>query len=96
MTDHEVYVSIPREVEAMQYTGGNINEVQDFGHPHVLLGPNVFEADAGTVRTLWVITPSGSVQAYPGAWLLRRDRDDVWPVHDEIFRRTYRRKDGSD
>lgn len=66
-------------VEAMQWTGDNLQKLRDFAGPHLEVRPINEFADG-----LYVIVPEGEMWARPGDWVIK-EGDMVYPVIKEVF-----------
>lgn len=82
-----LYRSKPQEVEAIQWTGDNADEVLS-----AVPDKTMYYREAGTMRLLagvdgaqeWVPVPVGHWLVHPPG-----DLSDVWPVEDDYFRNKY-------
>ena len=73
------FVKKPIQIEAVQWTGENWDEIQPF-------------AGLAVVRNeehLLVETDEGTMMAYPGDWIIRGIIGEYYPCKDEVFRATY-------
>jgi len=81
------YRSKPQEVEAIQWTGDNLEEVEEFG---VMFRFTVLWGDA-----LQVLAGKDGAQKYvpvpEGHWIVRAtgDLSDHWPVDPDYFANKY-------
>lgn len=80
------YVSKPTVIEAVQYTGINTEELQDFA------GDNfVFETDVlfATFAKVWDKLHESWIKVEPGNWIIRGTRGEFYPCADDVFREKY-------
>ena len=91
------YMSKPRSIEAMQWTGENNAEVMQWTGDHVakdLAGYDdgtellVFVPLAYPQPKLFVAANNAYVPVAPGEWILR-DKLGFYPCKDEVFRMNY-------
>ena len=80
------WVKKPIEVEAVQWTGDNWEEVFDF------VGPSVSMRHAPT-KTLVVKTLEGEMQAHLGDYIIEGIKDEFYPCRKDIFLSTYEEVD---
>lgn len=73
------YVSRPREVDAVQFTGNNIAELKKFG------GHAVTDAKNGY---LWIELSHGGALLRPGFWLVRGEKG-LSVLSDANFQNVY-------
>lgn len=72
----------PVEIEAIQWTGGNVDEIREFagedvGYHH------------STTGQLAIETSEGSIWATPGDWVIRGVKGEHYPCKPDIFEWTY-------
>lgn len=72
----------PVEIDAVQWTGGNVEDVRAFagngvGYHH------------STTGTLYVETIEGTMRALPGDWIIRGVQGEYYPFKPDIFKATY-------
>ena len=81
------YRSKPQEVEAIQWTGDNLDEIEAFGvkFRYSVLWQEPFMFKAGKDGA------QGYVDVPVGYWIVRQpgDLSDHWPVEDSYFRSKY-------
>lgn len=89
----------PVEIEAIQYTGDNLEQVLEFTgkHPSWDNWFRSFEDYSNHVRAsgniFKIITLEGTMEATPGYWIIRGVNGEYYPCHPEIFEKTYDRVD---
>lgn len=74
----------PVEVEAVQFTGDNGDQIQVWSYNHVR---PLYEMHAPPV--LKVPTLEGVMKASVGDWIVRGVADEYYPVKPDIFKATY-------
>ena len=72
----------PVEIEAMQWTGNNIEEIS------VFCGENSAILDG---RQLYIFTLEGTLRADAGDWIIRGVKGEVYPCKPDIFEQIYER-----
>lgn len=72
----------PVEIEAVQWVGLNINEVNEFARPWRV------KVDQAS-RKLRVETLEGHVWATEGDWIIKGVQGEVYPCKPDIFAETY-------
>ena len=72
----------PVEIEAMQWTGNNIEEIS------VFCGENSAILDG---RQLCIFTLEGTLRADAGDWIIRGVKGEVYPCKPDIFEQIYER-----
>ncbi len=70
------------EIDAVQYTGKNQNEIADF-YPGAA---GAFGSDAIFIETL-----EGTMQASPGDWIIKGTEGEFYPCKPSVFERKYER-----
>lgn len=89
----------PVEIEAIQYTGDNLEQVLEFTGKHPSWGNwfRSFEDYSNHVKNndniFKIITLEGTMEATPGYWIIRGVNGEHYPCHPEIFEKTYERVD---
>ena len=77
------YRKKPVEIEAIQWTGNNLEEVEAF----------VVNAEGRQFDTvgesLFIHTLEGSMRAKPGDYIIKGVKDEFYPCDESIFRITY-------
>jgi len=76
-----LYLKKPVVIEAVQFTGDNIGEIEKFSGARCVLG------DSGT----WfaIVTLEGTMRADPGDWIIKGVSGEFYPCKPGIFARTY-------
>jgi hypothetical protein len=95
-----VYISRPCEVEAVQWTGDNFEQVLAFGA--TLRGR--MRDDYSGIHHLEMLTGVNGDQKFVpisvGTWIVRNHDDNIdphyWPVDDTYFRRKYEPKESKE
>lgn len=72
----------PVEVEAVQWTGGNVEDVRAFGGDDI-------GYHHSTTGTLYIETMEGTMKALPGDWIIRGVQGEYYPCRPDIFKATY-------
>jgi hypothetical protein len=80
------YRKKPIVVEAVQWSGNNIEEVRDFASSQSL--PVTFEPGRVYIETL-----EGVMAADIGDWIIRGVRGELYPCKPDIFAATYEEGD---
>lgn len=80
------YTSRPNTVDAIQWTGSNLTELEEFAGDKIELIVNV-----GLVLKAGIDGVQGWVKVPVGHWLVSKpnDRRDIWPVEDNYFKGKY-------
>jgi len=79
------YRKKPIEVEAIQWTGHNRNEVELFAGKSLILGH-----DLGVfLGCLEIPTLEGIMKAQAGDWIIRGIKRELYPCKADIFAATY-------
>jgi hypothetical protein len=73
------YRKKPIEIEAVQWTGSNADEIEEF------IG-QVWKAAPDRIR---INTPEGTMVATPGDWIIRGVAGELYPCKPDIFEQTY-------
>ncbi len=72
----------PLTIEAVQWTGDNLDEIQAFDPDHRrILG--------GGAMPLVIWTLEGPLNAQVGDWIVRGVKGELYPVKPEVFEATY-------
>jgi hypothetical protein len=66
-------------IEAVQFTGDNVDEVSKLGPDVVLQKDN----------KLIIITLEGDMRANVGDWIIKGVADELYPCRHDVFLRTY-------
>jgi hypothetical protein len=79
------YRKKPIEVEAIQYTGKNIGEIESF------LGykPKKYYDDITNLTILAIETMEGALGATENDWIIKGIRGEFYPCKPDIFQETY-------
>lgn len=95
------YRKKPVVIEAIRWTGDNLQEVIGFTGKHQRWGEwfqswEEYEArvkaDGGIFK---IITLEGSMEASPGDWIIRGVKGEYYPCKNEIFTMTYEPVEGA-
>lgn len=90
-----VYTSKPAIVKALQWTGINIEQVwkalTEIGAEHIqhITQEEFWEQMEAAGGSLLCVTPSGTVYAQVGDYIVFRSADDFYPVPADLFREKY-------
>jgi hypothetical protein len=78
------YRKRPVVIEAVQWNGGNINEVWDAFGAERIYGPT--EANPS-----WIVisTLEGDMRADVGDWIIRGVKGELYPCRNDVFTETY-------
>ena len=82
------WVKRPVEIEAVQWTGDNWDEVFDF------VGPSLFMHSA-PAKVLIIRTLEGAMEALTGDYIIKGIKNEFYPCREDIFLETYDRADGA-
>jgi len=74
----------PVEVEAVQWTGSNINELWDVFSAENIYGPTEKNPDWLIIATL-----EGDMRADVGDWIIQGVKGELYPCKPDIFDATY-------
>ena len=78
----KTFVKKPVKVQAVQWTGNNYKEIDDFvGH---ISFPYSFDRDTLIIETL-----EGNHYARKGDWIIRGINGEFYPCKPDIFEKTY-------
>ena len=82
------YVKKPIPIEAMQWTGNNVDEISTF------VGENIYfdsidEVNLTGKRNIRIHTLEGEMSAHIGDYIVRGPYGEFYPVKREIFEKTY-------
>lgn len=80
------YRKKPVEIEAIQYIGNNVEEVEEFVGNQLLRYNNTQEEND---YSLGIPTLEGIMKALVGDYIIRGVRNEFYPCKPEIFRITY-------
>lgn len=85
----------PVVIEAVQYWGDNLREVLDFTgkHPSFDQYFSSFDEYAAHVardrQAFKIITLEGTMEAFPGDWIIKGVKGEFYPCKPDIFAATY-------
>lgn len=88
-----IFESIPQQVQAIQWTGHNVEEILDFGAPVcIACEPPLDDGYITLELTAGVNGVQGLVPLPIGHWIVGRLGEimDFWPVEDNYFQNKYR------
>lgn len=91
------YKKKPVEIEAIQWTGDNLKQVLEFTgkHPRFDEWFSSFEEYRTHVHNdrhvFKIITLEGTMEAYPGDYIIKGVKGEFYPCKPEIFLMTYER-----
>ena len=75
------YVKKPIEVEAVQWTGDNAKEVQEFTKWHAC--QNIYG------KSMIIETLEGDMEASTGDYIIKGVNGEFYPCNPDIFKKTY-------
>lgn len=78
----KVYRKKPVEVEAVEWTGSNLDEILEWAGNAVSVHP-------GNDTELSVVTNHGSTTASAGDYIIKSPADEFYPCTKEVFVATY-------
>lgn len=86
----------PVEVEAVQWTGENLSEIQDFARDHITI--EIYDAGylAGVTPSVVKVTIStleGDMIISKGDYIIKGIKGEFYPCKPDIFEMTYERAD---
>lgn len=84
MTGPTQYRKRPIVIEAVQWTGDNLEAIWDWAGAENVYGPTEENPDA-----LIISTSEGRMRADLGDWVIRGVAGELYPCKDPIFRETY-------
>ncbi len=93
MNEPQMYRKKPVEIQALQWTGENLEAVQEFVGQAAMVLPTALSED----RAIRIMTredgPSDQVSHYasPGDWIIRGVAGEFYPCKPDIFEATYDR-----
>jgi hypothetical protein len=76
------YTKKPITIEAVQWTGVNINEVVDFC-------PSIIIRFQGGMRLMYIPTQEGIMEASIGDFIIKGIKGEFYPCKPDIFKETY-------
>ncbi|MEU4225816.1 hypothetical protein AB0F17_16100 [Nonomuraea sp. NPDC026600] len=74
----------PVEIEAVQWTGDNVNELWDAFSAENIYGPTEKNPDWLIITTL-----EGDMRANVGDWIIKGVQGELYPCKPDIFEATY-------
>ena len=80
------YRKKPVVIEAMQWTGDNIQDIMDFMRPEK---PRYMAEFSNADEILGIQTLEGEVVAQIGDWVIRGVQGEYYPCKPDIFEATY-------
>lgn len=84
----------PLEVDAVQYTGGNYDEIADFVGPEcIYIAKSVVPATG--LPIVQIRTLEGHMKVSVGDWVIRGVKGEYYPCKPDVFTRTYDYVDAS-
>lgn len=78
----------PVVVEAIQYTGDNIQEIWDAFGAENIYGPHSCNC-CDTDFSAYIETLEGRMECSPGDWIIRGVQGELYPCKPDIFEATY-------
>ena len=81
------YIKRRLEIEAVQWTGYNLQEIKDFTGNDANV--KYTETKEGVVADLYIHTLEGDMHASKGDYIIRGIRGEYYPCKPEIFEMTY-------
>lgn len=82
----KTYVKKPVIIKAIQWTGDNTKEIINFGGLTNSGHPLIMNFEKGN---LIVSTLEGYMKAYPGDYILRGIKGEIYPCRKDIFEESY-------
>lgn len=73
----------PVVIEAVQFTGDNITQIEN------LLGFIVLGANRSNLQSFQIDTLEGSMRADVGDWIIKGVKGELYPCKPDIFEATY-------
>lgn len=73
----------PVMIEAVQWTGGNANEIESFVNQVMLT------KDSGPFEEFIITTLEGDMKAKTGDWIIKGVKGEFYPCKPDIFEATY-------
>lgn len=81
------YIKRRLEIEAVQWTGYNLQEIKDFTGNDASV--KYEEGDDNVVADLYIHTLEGKMHASKGDYIIRGIRGEYYPCKPNIFEETY-------
>ncbi len=85
MSNVKRYVSVPTEVEAIQFTGDNAPEIADFALE--VYGVLVLDDDT---KEITIPTLEGKIKAKPSDFIVKGTEGEIYPCKEVVFRKKYK------
>ena len=85
MKESKTYTKRPVSVQAIQWTGDNYKEVEEFARPNI----SQYHPPEGNEGLLWVETLEGGHKASPGDYIIKGVKGEFYPCKPDIFELTY-------
>ena len=85
------YIKRRLEIEAVQWTGYNLQEIKDFTGNHADV--KYTETKEGVVADLYIHTLEGDMHASKGDYIIKGVRGEFYPCKPLIFMATYEKVD---
>lgn len=86
------YIKKPVEIEAVQWTGINPQEIKDFAgeSANIEYYDGAYEAGAGPmIATVTIHTLEGDMKANKGDYIIKGVKGEFYPCREDIFLQTY-------
>lgn len=75
------YVKKPIEVEAVQWTGDNTDEIDEFTNRQIY--ENIYK------NCILIETLEGDMEALPGDYIIKDANGEFYPCKPDVFEKTY-------
>jgi hypothetical protein len=95
MSEVQKFRKKPVVIEAIQWTGANLEEISEWSGGKVWFGFPESESRAATqqgrepVSSLWVSTLEGDLRATVCDWIIKGVQSEFYPCKPDIFAATY-------
>jgi hypothetical protein len=76
------YRKKPVVIEAIQWTGDNVDEIKEVCEFHSYISPE-------DENTLIIKTLEGNMKCEKGSWIIKGVQGEYYPCKDDIFKQTY-------
>lgn len=84
------YRSVPTEVEAVQYTGDNIKQLEDWsGNKVQFIEPEDRSDDPDADLSVFDETHNTWILVYQGQWIIKGTKGEFYPCDNEVFEQKY-------
>jgi len=85
------YRKKPVVIDAVQWTGANVDEVIGFAFTEAEFRRSDLKTDSGYVPggILHIDTLEGTMSAHPGDWIIKGVKGEFYPCKPDIFAATY-------